>query len=438
MLTFFTTNMPPLHARHWQAWSIWLTILVFPFFAAGAEGGASYPFAWLVLIGLIYGWKYLPELTNAEKQLFIGFAIFIGVVALAVMFGNDLKEDLRRLDKYSAMLWAFPAYLGIRRFVKEPGRPLIGGLLLAPIGALMFGLDWDFSRILSALTLSSRLDGFYATIILSNIAGILTILLLAATILFFRHPATLLLGSIMVLLGIIVVIATASRTGMLFLPIGIVLTLFLLRRQLSKQHLLAVALSISAVLLVFILNPQNAATARTISAVETLFAKSDSDSSTTLRFEMWQDSILIWKKYPILGAGPGGYQNTVRAMQASGDTLSTHDFGHAHSIYFQALATMGTLGFIAMLWFAFFRPLQISWNFKKSTDNPWQLFYATGIILTVIAFLVFGLTEAWFSRNPMLRSYLLCLIILLAGMIQMTPKPCITSTKSNPDVQPHT
>lgn len=415
-----TAGMPPLHISHWQAWSLWLAILLFPFFAAGAQGGASYPFAWLVLIGLIFGWKFLPQLTKAEKQLFIGFAIFFIVIAISVAFGSDLKEDLRRLDRYSAMLWAFPAYLAIRRYVKQPGRPFIAGLLLAPIGALLFGLDWDITQIAATMMLQHRLEGFYATIILSNIAAILTILLLASSVIFFRHPAALLVGILMVMMGIIVVTATASRTGMLFIPIGIGASLILLHKYLSRQHIAALSIGLTLVIVLLAINPQNTATQRVHSAIETLFSHSDRDASTTLRFDMWKDSLLLWKQYPVIGVGPGSYHSAVQSLQASGETQSTHEFTHAHSIYFQALATLGTAGLLAMLWFAFAQPFTLGLRAWRHTLNPWQTFYASGIMLTVLAFMVFGLTEAWFSRNPMLRSYLICLIVLFAGLIETT------------------
>ena len=425
---FFTAGMPELHPRHWQAWSLWLAIALFPFFAAGAQGGASYPFAWLVLIGLLFGWRALPELTRPEKQIFIGLAIFFAVIGFSAVFGLDTHEDLRRLDRYSAMLLAFPAYLGIRRFVEEPGRPFLAGLLVAPIGALLFGTGWDVAQILPAVTLQQTLEGFYATIILSNIAGILTILLLSATILFSRNWPAMTGGFLLVLLGILTVIATASRSGILFLVIAMPIVPILLHRHLNRQHIAMLFTMLAVILALFAINPNNPATQRANQAVTTIIGEQETDASTTLRFEMWQDAIAIWKANPILGAGPGSYRAAIVQMRESGLLDSTHGFTHAHSIYFQALATTGTLGFIAMLAFAFALPAYHGWRHWRLAHTPWQTFYASGILLVVLAFMVFGLTEAWFSRNPMLRSYLICLIILLAGMVQTAET---TNSKTN-------
>lgn len=419
MKNFFTAGMPQLVLGNWQAWSIWLAIVLFPIFAAGAQAGASYAFAWLVIMGLLFGWKFLPELTKPEKQLFIGFAILVVVVALTVIFGNNLKEDLRGLDKYAALLWAFPAYLAIRRFVKEPGRPLIAGLLIAPIWTLMLGVGWDPSRIIPSLSLSMRLDGAYInSIILSNLTALFSILLLASVILVLRHPVARFIGTLMGLLGIVIVVATASRNGMFFLPVGITLMLFLLHRHLSKRHW--VILTVIAVVLIglFQLNPNNQAKQRASIAIETLVHGNNADHSTTSRLAMWQDSILIWKNHPILGVGPGSFRSTIDAMQASGETQTAYTYTHAHSIYFQAVATIGALGLLAILLFVFARPFLFAWSAWRHALTPWQSFYAVGIMLTVTAFMFFGLTEAWFSRNPMIRSYLICLLVFFAGMMQ--------------------
>lgn len=220
MLHLLTTGTPEFHRRNWQAWSIWLAIFLFPVFAAGAKGGASYPFALLALVGLVYGWRSWPDLMIWERHLFAGFAVLFVAVFVSFLLGDDVREGGRRIEKYATFLFVVPAYLAVRRYVKEPGRPFLAGLLLAPFGALFFGLDWDFTRMMSVLLLRERLGGFYDTIILGNIAGLMTLLLLAAVLLFARRWGTMLAGGALVLLGLLVVAAAASRNGLLFIPVG--------------------------------------------------------------------------------------------------------------------------------------------------------------------------------------------------------------------------
>jgi O-antigen ligase len=131
---------------------------------------------------------------------------------------------------------------------------------------------------------------------------------------------------------------------------------------------------------------------------------------------MWRDSLTLWREAPVFGVGVGDFERETERLVAEGRSGSTVVFGHAHSIYFDALATTGTVGFAAMLWFAFGRPFRIGWSAWRGAATPWQTFYAVGIMLAVVGFLVFGLTEAWFSRNPMVRTYLMCLLIMMAGL----------------------
>lgn len=417
VLRSLTTGMPELRYRNWQAWSIWLALFLFPVFAAGAKGGASYPFALLVLIGMVYGWRCWPELMVWERRLFAGFALVFAVVFLSFVLGDDMREGVRRIEKYGTFLFVFPAYLAVRRYVQEPGRPFLAGLLLAPFGALFFGLDWDFGRMASVLMLRERLGGFYDTIILGNIAGLMTLLLLAAVLVFAKRWSTLLAGGALVLLGLVVVAAAASRNGLLFIPIGMAVVFGLLYRQVNLRHGVVLAAAVVIIVGLVAVSPNNVVVARVAAAVSHLTSPdSAGDFNVGSRFEMWRDSLTMWREAPVFGIGLGDFERETERLIAEGRSNSTVVFGHAHSIYFDALATTGLVGLVAMLWFAFWRPFHIGWCAWRTAVTPWQVFYATGIMLTVVGFLVFGLTEAWFSRNPMVRTYLMCLVIMLAGL----------------------
>ncbi|GAB4294843.1 MAG: hypothetical protein Kow0096_11260 [Thiohalomonadaceae bacterium] len=330
---------------------------------------------------------------------------------------EDLQEGARRLEKYAAFVFYLPAYLAVRRYIREPGRPFLVGLSLAPFGEFAFGLDWDFTHLFSVLTLRERLVGFYNTIILGDISVLLTLLLLSGVVLFAKSWRTLLVGGGLVLLGLIVVTATASRNALLFIPIGMVAALLLLRKYLNRRHgyvLGVVVLMLSGLLLI---SPQNVVVDRIANGLSYWTEPgSGKDFEVSARFAMWRDSISMWTEAPVFGVGLGDFELETARLIAEGRSGTTVVFGHAHSIYFDALATTGLIGFVVMLWFAFWRPFHIGWTAWRSADTRWQTFYATGIVLTVIGFMVFGLTEAWFSRNPMVRTYLMCLLIMMCGL----------------------
>ena len=416
MKDFFTTGMPEFRRGHWQAWTIWLTILLFPFFAAGARSGASLAATILVVLGLFYGRRAWQLLGRQEKQIFLGFALFFAAISLASLFGDEGRTVIRVIERHAALVFALPAYLAVRYFVREPGRPLVAGLLLAPIGALLFGIEWDFGQLLGVFTLDERPQGGYNTIVYSNITAVFLILLLAALILFARSWATLSGGMLLLLIGVVMVLASASRNAMLFLPVGVLLCVLLLYRQLDRRHLAILLAATLVVVAVLSLSPQSTALERLSMAYSTLFSDAKQDHSTAVRLQMWKDSLTIWKIHPVLGSGPGSFHETVRELQQAGVLASSYRYTHAHSIYLQALATSGLLGFVTMLWFCFARPLNYAWGAWRGAIDRWQLFYAVGLILLIVSYLIFGITESWFSRNPMFRTYLLGVVILMAGI----------------------
>lgn len=416
-----TRGMPEFSLRHWQAWSIWLALLLFPMFAAGAQGGASYPFAVLVLIGLIYGWRCWPELAVWERRLFGGFALFFAAIFVSFLLGEDMREGARRLEKYATFLFFIPAYLAVRRFVREPGRPFVAGLLLAPLCALGFGLNWNFNRLLAILTLRKRLDGFYDTIILSNVTGLMTLLLLAAILIFSVRWRSLLSGGVLVLVGLLVVVAAGSRNGLLFIPVGMVAVFALLHRYVDRRHGVIVVVLLAVIMGMVTISPNNVVVKRVNKALSYLNETgSSSEFSVSTRIEMWRDSLTMWQDAPVFGVGLGEFEAQTERLVAEGRSDASRVFGHAHSIYFDALATTGIVGFVAMLWFAFGRPAGVGYAAWRASNSRWAAFYATTVVLTVVGFMFFGLTEAWFSRSPMVRTYLMCLLIALAGLAKFS------------------
>jgi len=412
------TGMPPFRFAYWQAWSIWVAIVLLPFVAVGVESGASYVFAWLVFVGLFFGRTASPALTAHERLLFLGLALFFGTVIIATFFGSDLSGDLSQVGRYVVVLLAFPAYLAVRHYISEPGPPLVVGLFLSPIGALFFSIDWDLDRLVSALTFNERLIGAYHPIVFSNLSALFLCLFLAYVLIFLKSPTQLIISATLLSLGIVVLLGSASRMGILFFPFGVLLVLWLLKGHIVRNHLIGFLSGMGLVTAIVVLNPPQLALSRLEQAVAALAGERNADGGSTVsRFEMWRDSLAMWSENPVTGVGPGSFQTVVEAMRAQGATDFTYTlFGHAHSIYFHSLATLGSLGFVVMLGTLFLVPVLYGIRAWKSALTPWGSFYAAGLIFTVFAFLAFGLTEFWIGRNVFFRTYLILIIIFVSGI----------------------
>lgn len=78
-----------------------------------------------------------------------------------------------------------------------------------------------------------------------------------------------------------------------------------------------------------------------------LIEKQSFQNSTGTRILLWQNSIELFKKQPILGTGI--YEIEVNNCKLAEEKKIPQCFQHQHSIYFQELAANGLIGFIGLL-----------------------------------------------------------------------------------------
>jgi O-antigen ligase len=131
-------------------------------------------------------------------------------------------------------------------------------------------------------------------------------------------------------------------------------------------------------------------------------------TSVGSRLGMWHVAVNIWKKHPVIGTGPGDFD---LEMQASSDEgLYEELFAHssAHNIYFQALATTGTIGFVIMCFALVALPFRLFYRANKGKVNV----AAVSGMVAITAFAVFGLTESWMLRSPVIAVYVMYFVTL--------------------------
>lgn len=133
--------------------------------------------------------------------------------------------------------------------------------------------------------------------------------------------------------------------------------------------------------------------------------------SNASRILMWQAAIGMAKDRPLFGVGPWRFRSEVRNYVPDPATKADIDHDHAHSIYFDALGTMGIVGFAALLYFlgSLFYVLIRQYRFAPAgLDKTFLL----GSIMVMVCFCVGGLTEQCFHRAQSTLN--LCFIIGLS------------------------
>lgn len=136
-------------------------------------------------------------------------------------------------------------------------------------------------------------------------------------------------------------------------------------------------------------------------------------SSIGTRIEGWHVAWNIFMDHPVIGAGPGNYKPLMKQMIADGQQYnSAVKHKQPHGAVPSTLADTGILG-LSMLLGVFLTPLWAAFRFIRSWKPVRHLGYA--MIVLVISFMHFGLTETIFSRNINIVFY----IILTAAILSV-------------------
>jgi O-antigen ligase len=136
------------------------------------------------------------------------------------------------------------------------------------------------------------------------------------------------------------------------------------------------------------------------------------DSSMGGRFEMWKASYAIYRRYPFLGAGLGGWhpalENLVKEGKAPDFILR---YNQTHSIWFDALSTRGIQGvLVTILLFGY--PVVAGLK-RIEPGNP----YPALAVLVGVAALIVGSTDTLVRTHMPLAAYIVLNAAALAGVV---------------------
>lgn len=127
----------------------------------------------------------------------------------------------------------------------------------------------------------------------------------------------------------------------------------------------------------------------------------EEDRSIQGRFEIWKESLEIFKQEPVIGVGYS-YQSFTEREDYFKYLKHKHPYGHSHNSYLYILATMGILGFVFFMGFnisllynlfesknfishlALY--LLISWQIMGFFETPIKYLDMMGVILYIIGY----------------------------------------------------
>lgn len=351
-----------------------------------------------------------------ERAVLLGLLVLFLAPLASLVNADDLDSFLKTYERFARFLLIIPVYLMVRGLRLDLWPFLVAGCVLAgPVMAVVAWHDVEILRYPRAL-------GAYHPIVFGDIAVLVSLFLLvwlAATRWSLWHA--LLVGSLPAALYAAVLTQTRGAWVTLALCLPIVAVAGVSRRgqRIAPVALAALLLSVALVWM----------------AWPTLKHKYDDTlrnyqrwsegeiamNSLGNRIEMWKLSLDLWREHPVAGTGAGDFKSHIIEARKDDGAEFILDFDHAHSIYLHYLATTGLIGFIAMLFGLIILPIRF---FIRAIGPPgsgagepqaWA-----GVVL-VTAFALFGLTETWTVRSPLISLFAILLPVLMASAAGRRP-----------------
>jgi O-antigen ligase len=389
---------------------LWICSFLFPLGMGTIDHWTSSLFYIFFLISI---WSLRKNWTVPQqniKFLLLAFSIYFIVSVISLVNTEDIDSGIRRLEKMLFLLCFIPSYLAAQRLKIDLATPFLFGVLAA--GPVFAGIAFNSVYYGDLL----RAQAAYSPIIFGNMAMLNALLVLAA---FFAGRLAgwrSSIGFIAFSASLYAAMLSGSRGAWLALPIVGVFLLWVVRRRLvgwAKGAVLVLVL----VACVFAIHNDRIYERVTIVGKNVAQFMNDKEENTSegVRIMLWQLAWSVWQEKPLLGTGIGDFRYETKKKLAEGQTALEKDYGHAHNIFLDALATTGMLGFLAFVVSFFVLPAHIFWTIGLARGTLQMHFSVLAGLTLLVSFAVFGLTEGWMARSPMLSVFLFGLLVFLSS-----------------------
>lgn len=393
-----------------------LLAALFPLVSVSVPSGGSTLYTFLVLPALIYAWPERKMLNTEERWWLLAYVTLFALAALSLFYVSDLKLGLEKLERYFRLATLGLVYLFLRRMHVEVGRFFLAGVVAAAFSLAIQALyQTQFQHEAVAI-------GLYHKIIFGDMAVLVFTVMVAAMLTVACRPWHFLLLGLAMMLALYASLMSATRGAWLLLPVIGVVLVWLYRHKLGRRGWVTIATSFFLLVAVLALWQPKAIVkpmAIGIHEVERYLNDPNKPGSWGARLEMWGNSLKIWREHPWLGTGLGDFRHDSLVLVTKGESQNrsvAEQYGHAHSIYFDALASFGAVGLLLLIVSLFVLPWRHFYRYWREVSAPWPRFYALSGLLTVTAFAEFGLTEGWTSRNPFVNPYIIYLAVFASSL----------------------
>jgi O-antigen ligase len=298
-----------------------------------------------------------------------------------------------------------PVYLLLARDGKQYFKYLLAGSIVS--GPLYLGIALNSVASKSGLPAS----GYYHHITFGDAAMLNAVFLAAMLVTWKVRPVLKVVVAVSLLCALYASVLSQARGAWLALPFCGALLFYLTLKsyQVKIKIVVPVLLLVTAVIAV---SPAGKVIeSRVIEAaheIESFASGEKVDTSVGGRLAMWDIALEVWREHPVLGTGPGDFDQEIMCRQSQGIYPSIDVHASVHNIYLQALATTGTVGFLILCFALLIQPARVFYRASPGRLTPAKL----AGLMVIVAYAVFGLTESWILRAPAVSMFLIYLITL--------------------------
>jgi len=408
-----------INSKELPQYLIGILFFLFPILSILVKDWVSLTFLILTLGGMTYGLKAWKILTLEEKRIFIGFAVFCGLVALTFLNAEDTREWFRRFEKYTSFLFIIFPYLLLRQLNFNFTKYFINGAIVAPFVWLAYYYVTNDG---------GRPTWAYYAILIGNFAVLIASLSVVYLVTLADTDKKKAISIIVFVLATTVAILSQTRGAWIYYPVLLFLIIFMYRKTITPKQWIVGGILIVTTSSFLLINPPTIIKERIGIAVTEYkhFQTGElvaTDDAVGLRLQMWQDSLKMFFESPLLGVGISNFESQSKLLVSKGKSSPRGQlFGHAHSVFFNILATTGLVGFLGLVLLVFWLPFRFFIRVWRNASSAELKCYSLAGIILITSFIVFGLTEAWLTRNPLVRTYLIILVLLMSSIMSSNMK----------------
>jgi O-antigen ligase len=391
--------------------SIGMCVLLLSVMGTSVRHVSSTMFVILILLSfsVVTSWKatYL-SLSRVEKMFLFSLIVYMLSGLVSVYNVDDLDKYYKLFERYLRFALIIPVYLLIIRKNTSILNYLLFGAVIS--GPFMFVVALGHYLLYPDVPAK----GYYHHIIFGQLAmlnvGIMLTALLTKKLT--RRTQSLILLSMFC--GIVTAVLSESRGVWAVFPVYILIAIVYV---LKKKHISVMTITVPLVLLVLIssLTPISDVIERRFdeaaTEVDRYYEEDRYVTSVGTRLAMWDIAIDVWKRHPILGTGPGDFDDEVMALQRSGDYRGMPVHNSTHNIYIQAMVGSGLFGLLALIFMLLIAPLRLLFN-RLYTSDEGRL---AGIV-TIATFTIYGLSESWTLRLPTISIFLVYMVVAVSHL----------------------